>query len=519
MQKTKQPRILVITLGEATLDLIVPWVKAGVLPTFKRLMETGAWGPIKSQIPLITPQLWGSMVTGTNPGQHGAFDFWQRGPDGRFREINGSGLKQPAIWQLLSDRGLSSGIVNLPFTYPPQRIRGFMIAGQDAPGANRSIASPPSVYDEVINRFGRYRLKDIFPGGRRKEDYLTLIEEDIRKQTDVLEHLIATKPWDFFMTFYSATAMVQHYFWSDMESKDSGNPFRDVLPGTYRYLDAAIDRLMKAAGPDTLVFIISECGAGRLQSGVQINAWLSQEGFLTWKTPPVPGSDTGNYSQNRSGFGSALSSIQKRAKRGLPPLLYFLANRYLGPVKNWIRSYQSQSGIAWEKTQAFSQGKEGDIFINRKGRDPHGIVAQGQEYETVCNRIIDRLQQLVDPSTGEKVVERVYRAEELYEGPWFAWAPDLIVDWRNHAYMPTEEDGDRVSVFVPRMREHMDWPTTGSHRIDGMLLVAGPGIKPSAQFNGVRLIDLMPTWLACLGQPVPADVRGRPIAGLVPPGA
>ena len=516
MPERTRPKILVITLGEATLDLAVPWAQAGVLPTFKRLMETGAWGPIKSQIPLITPQMWGSIITGTNPGQHGAFDFWQRGPDGRFREINGSGLKQPAIWRLLSDGGLSCGIVNLPFTYPPQRINGFMIAGQDAPGAHRSVASPPAVYDELVKRFGRYRLKDIFPGGRRKEDYLTLIEEDIRKQTDVLEYLIATKPWDFFMTFYSATAMAQHYFWADMEPDDSSNPFRDVLPGTYRYLDAALDRLMKAAGPDTLVFIISECGAGRLQSGVQINAWLSREGFLAWKTPPATASDAAVSSHSRSGLGSVLSDMQKRAKRGLPPSLYFLANRYLGPVKNWIRAYQNQSSIAWEKTQAFSQGKEGDIFINMKGRDPHGIVQPGAEYDVVCSRIIERLQCLVNPESGEPAVERIFRAKELYEGPWLPWAPDLIVDWRNHAYMPTEEDGDRVSVFVPRMREHMDWATTGSHRIDGMLFAAGPGIAPGTQLHGARIIDLMPTWLAALGQPVPADVRGRPIAGLVP---
>lgn len=203
----------------------------------------------------------------------------------------------------------------------------------------------------------------------------------------------------------------------------------------------------------------------------------------------------------------------------MPPPLYFLANRYLGPVKNWARAHQRQSGVAWDKTQAFSQGKEGDIFINKKGRDPHGIVAPGKEYEALRERIIERLQQLVDPATGEKAVERVHRAEELYEGDWVGWAPDLIVDWREHAYMPTEEDGDRVAVFVPRMREHMDWPTTGSHRIDGMLFASGPGIKPGTTIGGARVIDLMPTWLAALGQPVPANARGRVITSLAAPAA
>ncbi len=198
-------------------------------------------GRLTSQIPLVIPQLWGTIMTGKNPGQHGAFDFWQRGPEGRFREVNGAWLKQPAIRHVLSEQQLRCGIVNMPFTYPPQRINGFMISGQDTPGAHRSIAALPSVYDELVRTFGRYHLKDIFPGGRRKEDYLTLIEEDVRKQTDVLEHLIVNKSWDFFLTFYSATTMAPHYFWAGMESEDKANQFRQVLPDAYRCLNTASD--------------------------------------------------------------------------------------------------------------------------------------------------------------------------------------------------------------------------------------------------------------------------------------
>ncbi len=253
MPQPTQPRVLVIALSEATLDLIVPWATAGRLPTFERLLREGSWGPLRSQIPLITPQLWGTIVTGYPPGRHGAFDFWQRGPDGRFREINGGDLKAPPIWKLLSERGISCGVVNVPFTYPPQPLRGFMISGQDAPGAHRSIAYPPTLYDDLVRRFGRYRLKDIFPGGRQKTDYLTLLEEDTARQATVLEYLVAQQSWRFFLTFFSASAMAQHYFWSDMESDDAGNPFRDVVLTAYRCLDAAVGRLIAAAGPPTLL--------------------------------------------------------------------------------------------------------------------------------------------------------------------------------------------------------------------------------------------------------------------------
>jgi predicted AlkP superfamily phosphohydrolase/phosphomutase len=119
---------------------------------------------------MVTPQMAGTLVTGRSPGHHGLMDFWQRGPDGRFREAHGSTLRVPPIWKVLGDRGLTSAVLNRPFTYPPPRLKGFMIAGEDAPGVHPSIAYPPEILAEVTERFGRYPLKDTFPGGRQKSD-------------------------------------------------------------------------------------------------------------------------------------------------------------------------------------------------------------------------------------------------------------------------------------------------------------------------------------------------------------
>jgi predicted AlkP superfamily phosphohydrolase/phosphomutase len=518
MPSSKHPRVMVIALDEATLDLILPWARAGRLPMFSRLMEQGAWGPLTAQIPLITPQMWGTLITGKSPGYHGLFDFWQRGPDGRFQETAGSNMKEKPIWQILSENGHSCGIVNVPFTYPPQNINGFMISGGDAPGAHRSIASPSSLYDEIVQKFGRYRLKDIFPGGREKEDYLTLIEEDVTRRTDVLEYLICDKKWDFFFTSYYAIAVAQHYFWSDMESQDKNNPFLNVIETAYRCLDTAIDRLIKAAGPETIVFVISECGAGSLQSGVQINTWLEKEGFLTRTTKASNGlTKEPSINGMKSVFRKVVANMRKNAQGYLPKSMYFWVNRHLKAPKAWIQSYLTGSDIDWAKTQAFSRGKEGNVFINLRGRDPHGIVNPGAEFESVRNRIIERLNTLIDPGIGQRAVDRVYRREELYEGPMIQWAPDLIIEWHDTAYEPTESDHDRGSVFVQRWREYMNWPTTASHRVNGILFARGPGIRRGRRIEGARIIDLMPTWLSALNQEIPGGIEGRPILEIFEP--
>ena len=469
-------------------------------------MARGAWGTLRSQVPIVTPQLCGTLVTGRSPGHHGLMDFWQRGPDGVFRETHGSTLRTPTIWQLLGNRGLSSAVLNLPFTYPPPKLNGFMIAGEDAPGAHPSIAYPPGLLQEVTARFGRYRLKDTFPGGRHKSDYLGLIDADAQAQTDVFAHLLATRSWHFGLVFFSHAAICQHYFWEDMESADPANPYRGLVESAYRALDTAVWRLLEAAGADTNVLVMSDCGAGPLYAGVNLNTLLAREGFLRYRA----------RSAGRRGRGEV--TLAERVRRGALARLrktpwYFRANHYLQPVKAWIQAGRDGSGIDWSRTQAHARGQWGHIYINLKGRDPHGIV-EPREYDRVCAEIATRLHATVDPKRDQPAIRKVWRRDELYDGPALTHAPDLIVDWHEAAYMPNDRDRGEAQIFAPRFRQYMSWPTSGSHRVNGLLIAAGPDIEQGVRIDGARIIDIMPTWLALLGQPIPRDLEGSAIHSL-----
>ena len=509
--RNRSNRLLVVGLAEATFDLIEPWCEVGELPNLQTLMMNGSSARLRSCMPPSTPQMLANVTTGRTPGHHGLFDFWQRGPDGVFRETRGADIKSPTIWEILDQRQVPCGLINIPFTYPPAHVEGFMIAGEDAPGAHRSIAYPTSLYDELVKKFGRYRLKDIFPGGRDKIDYLTLIEDDVAAQTRAWSHLYASRIWQFGMCFFSATAIAQHYFWRDMASNDPNNPFRDVVRSAYRAVDAAIGRLRDVAGDDTNIFVISECGAGPLRAGVQMNTVLENAGLLARKKP----------NSNLEGSRNAVANLRKRTQRllqaAMPDALYYSVNRYLGPVKSWTQSFLNASDVEWRHTRAFWRGKEGGIFINLAGRDPQGIVAPGKEYEDTCQDVADCFLALRDPSTGEPAVTAVHRAADLYAGPMLQWAPDVIIEWNETAYMPTEDDRNKDSVFVERWREYMNWPTSGAHRLEGVLIAAGPDIVPANPPHEPRLIDLVPTWLQCLGQRPPEDLEGRILDELLHP--
>src|SRR5690606_23223779 len=131
------------------------------------------------------------------------------------------------------------------------------------------------------------------------------------------------------------------------------------------------------------------------------------------------------------------------------------------------------------------------------------------ESEDVLEKVSQKLLQLRDPETGKPVVRAVHRGEELYQGPHGGRAPDLVVEWEDYAYMPTESAVSGEKVFVPRMREYMSWATTGSHRPEGVFIAAGPGIEKGKLSRSIRLIDLAPTWLAAMGAEQSPSFQGE----------
>ena len=125
------------------------------IPTLRGLLEEGASGPLESQIPPWTASAWPSLFTGTNPGKHGIFSFLAfEGYD--WDVVNATHLREPALWELLDSRGLSSVVVNVPVTHPPRSFSGALIPGYTAP--ENPACHPEGVLDEVRQEIGSYRV-------------------------------------------------------------------------------------------------------------------------------------------------------------------------------------------------------------------------------------------------------------------------------------------------------------------------------------------------------------------------
>jgi predicted AlkP superfamily phosphohydrolase/phosphomutase len=460
-------------------------------------MRAGTTGYVRARAPLITPHNWANILTGVDAGHHGVFDFWQRGADGIFTETTSASFQTQPIWSRLRKTGLRSTFLNVPLTWPPPDVDGVIVAGRSRTTALRELFSSPDLYRRLVAGKGGYRVDGTAPGGRRKRDYIELFSKETPATAEAFEFLLNAEKWDFAMVYFEDIAMAQHYFWADMMAGDE-NPYRDVIASAYENVDDAIGRLMHGPGKGANIIVMSECGAGSLVSGINLNNWLERQGLLRSRRSAAAGLKQ-----------LAEAKLLPSAKRIVPQALKAALTNSRFLPKNWDSSSGPQPDLDWSQSRAFACGKEGNIFVNLAGRDPHGIVNPGKEYDNLLDDIASELGKLRDPVSGDAVVSSVSRPGEAFNGPAIEFAPDLIVDWKECAYMTTETGSNDGEVFVERWRKGMSWPTTGSHRYDGVLFASGPSIARGLNIGPITHFDLLPTWLSLLDQPTSEGLKGR----------
>lgn len=522
---TTKNRLLVIGLDGATFDLMQPWAAAGELPNLQRLMNEGSWGPLRSVVHPFTAQAWTSMVTGTQQGKHRVFDFWERDfATYGFRLLNASHRALPALWNLLSAAGKDVIIVNLPQTYPPEPVQGVMISGRDTPGLGAAYTYPANLKAELdgISDTPYVIVPDDWLWMQRGRPDLAREEllREIDVRFDAAKRLMETRPWDLTFFVVSATDGAAHFFW---KYHDPSHPlydpveaerYGDTILEVYRRCDQRIGELLawlEETG-DCNVLVVSDHGQGQLGSqAIHLNLWLAEQNLLHFRSRA-----------DKRPLGERATTLASRAvqhgKRSLYGRIRFQTLTKLRRL--WPDSLRTRLGaeaffpdVEWSHTRAFSEELRGNIWINLRGRDPQGVVEPGAEYEALRDQIIATLPKLADPVTGDRPIRRVRRREELYSGPYLERLPDLIVEadypdmFKPHGAFHGAAAVRNLSAEEMRQRA-----ITGCHRMNGVLIAWGPDVQPGSAIADPALIDVAPTVLHMLGQPVPREMDGRVLA-------
>lgn len=508
-KKVNHRRVLVIGLDGATLDLLNPLVKEGQLPVLKKMFESGVVGELRTVFPPVTAAAWASFMTGKNPGKHGIFEFLLRQAESFDREpVSADMCSGQAIWDLVSKAGKKVGVINVPVTYPPRQVNGFLISGMLTPPGDKHFSYPKTLIPELERKFGKYRLlhTEVYSPGRVGhviEELFQVFEYRLKTSRYLLEH----HDWDFFMVHFGGIDRLQHELWHIFDpthpkhDPHEAAKFEGRIMFFLKEVDGGLQQLIQSAGQGTVVILMSDHGFGPIHKFVNFNIWLMESGYLRLKQDFVT---KAKYALFNRGFTPGL--LYKLAMElGLAKLRLSggLVQRHK-LIRLLKAMFLSMSSVDWSRTRAYSRGNYGQIFINLKGREPQGIVEPGREYEELRNEIIRDLRQFRDPQTGEKIIGDISTKEELYNGPHVDKAPDISFLARDMRYKPLG-----ILEFASCHIIEDAFGNSGDHRMNGLIALMGDGIRENEIIAGAQIIDVAPTILHLLGLPVPVDMDGK----------
>ena len=469
LKKRSGPNLIIFGIDGGTFQVIKPMVQGGKLPHLGRLFAEGTHGTLESTIPPLTAPAWATFFTGKNPGKHGIYDFVWQSRDKLDRPlVNASSIRGKTVWKILSERGLRVGLINVPMTYPPQKINGYIISGMLTPSKESTFTYPPDLQREIFSKVGDYpldiQLIKILQTGD-DVDFIQALFHGAKKRMKTARYLLDTREVDVFMLTFTMVDRLQHRYWRCMETgpEDALDSWKAkysrVIEQGYEQLDTYIGELIQQYGQEKDIMILSDHGFGPLYRNFFINKWLTLKGFMALAYPQMqPG-----------------------------------------------KSYSDH--VDWSRTVAYScfSSTEESIFINLEGREPYGIVQPGRDYEAIRERIMEDLKMLKDPISGQPVIDKVMKREEIYHGPMLERAPDIQFLSHNLEYsLRGNPYAESHIAERPMLRQE-----SGYHRLNGIFMLKGEKIRKGVTLSNARLMDLAPTVLYLLEEKIPDDMDGK----------
>lgn len=253
---------------------------------------------------------------------------------------------------------------------------------------------------------------------------------------------------------FDTSDRIQHMFFRQMGA--AGGEFSGVVEDMYQRMDAVVGDAMRHVDSRTALFVLSDHGFCAFNRGVNLNAWLRENGYL--------------------------NVVERTDEK------YF-------------------AGVDWKTTRAYALGL-GGVYLNLRGREPEGTVSPGAEASALKAEIIRKLSGLPDTETGKTAIRNVYDTCTIYVGPYLEKAPDLIIGY-NEGYRTAW--GAAVGRTSGPVFEQNDKAWSGDHCVDPPLV---PGVlfaNRNIDAADPGLEDLAPTILRLFGVDPPAWMEGKPI--------
>lgn len=467
---------VVLGLDGAAFELLQAWIDDDILPNIQRLCSDGAAMDMQSCLPPVTCPNWRCYATGVNPGKLGVF-WWEHIDRSEHTIRNSSSAEQFDGQEYWTQLDGDVSIVNFPTGYPPAEVDGEFISG--GPGSEQTGYTSPELLEAELQGTYDYQVHPEQLSQLAKDDQENDCIEEIHRlidqRFDVLEDRLATGEFDLIHTTVFYINVLQHFYWD-----------KAVVRGAWERIDDRVGSLLESEELDRL-FVMSDHGSNRIETEFRINTWLEVNGYLVRKTGKSDVMHRFGITRERVRPLLNRVGLEWWARKMLPSKLKDLLPDSDGRVKKSGKA----DVIDWEASTAIASG-QGPVYV---------LEDDTAERASIRDQLLSELDGLCTPD-GREVVAAASRADEVWNGPYVAEGPDLVLEQAPNVYI----DGS-IGADVP-FGGPGKW--LGENKDTGLFMAYGKDIDPDSELEDMHITDIAPTLLHVHGARVPEDMDGTP---------
>jgi predicted AlkP superfamily phosphohydrolase/phosphomutase/tetratricopeptide (TPR) repeat protein len=282
-------KVLLIGWDAADWKIINPLIDAGHMPALERLVNEGVVGNMTTLEPPFSPMLWTSIATGKYADKHGVLGFTEPDPEGMgMRPVTSQTRKTKAIWNILMQNGLKTHVLGWWPSNPVEPINGIMLSNHYSQSRGKLHQPwplmPGSVNPAVLEEFFAelrvhpqeityQHLLPFVPDAAKidqtKDPRLQIIAKNLSSAASLhaaATWILDTQQWDFLAIYLDSIDHFCHGFMKYHPPRLQNVPeeefelYKNVVTSAYRFHDMMLEHLIKLAGDDVTVMIVSDHG-------------------------------------------------------------------------------------------------------------------------------------------------------------------------------------------------------------------------------------------------------------------